>query len=112
MAHSKEAAQVVSITIYPLKSCRGISVPEAALLLLSESSRISITLLTCSRLGQNAKLQQTFHMQRQGLTMANDYFSTLACLGWIVHKAHERDGQTPRPPRTRRLEPIVTTNEA
>lgn len=40
------------------------------------------------RLGQNAKLQQTFHMQRQGLTMANDYFSTLACLGWIVvHEA-------------------------
>ncbi|KAL3379994.1 hypothetical protein AABB24_000566 [Solanum stoloniferum] len=31
MADSKEAAQVISITIYPLKSCRGISVPEAAL---------------------------------------------------------------------------------
>ncbi|XP_006340076.1 mitochondrial amidoxime-reducing component 1-like isoform X2 [Solanum tuberosum] len=31
MADSKEAAQVMSITIYPLKSCRGISVPEAAL---------------------------------------------------------------------------------
>ncbi|KAG5631201.1 hypothetical protein H5410_002918 [Solanum commersonii] len=31
MADNKEAAQVISITIYPLKSCRGISIPEAAL---------------------------------------------------------------------------------
>lgn len=66
MADGKEAAQVVSIFIYPIKSCRGISVPEATLS-STGMTYFNLHTLYLNKKGEKPILNLAFHLLQRGV---------------------------------------------